>query len=121
MSRLRKFILLVAILVIIFVLSPIIYVEANKKIFENRVTEYLVNEKGYHPNDIELVEGVYGFKMPEFYTKVIFKDEPYIEYTYFAHGGVAQFDYEIIDNVYNRITFKELKNYDSNGSIDKYK
>ena len=45
----------------------------------------------YDKGEIGSVEGVYGFKMPEFYTIVTFENEAYVEYTYFAHNTVLQF------------------------------
>lgn len=117
MRKPLKIALFVAIIVLIIILSRFIYIEVNKNNYQNRVTNYLLKEMGYAKNEIALVEGVYGFKLPEFYTIVIFENEPYVEYTYFAHEEVLQFDYEITDNKYIEITKKELKNYDPNGLI----
>ncbi|WP_449445590.1 DUF3139 domain-containing protein, partial [Ureibacillus acetophenoni] len=102
----------------VIVLSRFIYIEVNRNNYENKVTNYLLNDMGYDKSEIASVEGVYGFKLPEFYTIVIFENEPYVEYTYFAHKEVLQFDYQIIDSKYDGITKKELKNYDKNGLIE---
>ena len=117
MRKFLKIALFVAIIVLVIILSRFIYIEVNKNNYENKVTNYLVKEMGYDKSEIASVEGVYGFKLPEFYTIVIFENEPYVEYTYFAHDEVLQFDYEIIDREYIDVTQKELKNYDPNGLI----
>ncbi|QHS21484.1 DUF3139 domain-containing protein [Virgibacillus sp. MSP4-1] len=112
MTRLHKIVLIVSTLLILILISPLIYVEVNKKIYENRVTDYLVEEQGYEKEDIASVKGVWGVKMPNFYTTVIFENEPYVEYTYFAHNGVGQFDYEVIDGEHKEINVEDLKNYE---------
>lgn len=111
MRKLLKIALFVTIIVLVIILTRFIYIEVNKNSYKNKVTNYLLEEMGYDQSEIALVEGVYGFKMPEFYTIVIFENEPYVEYSYFAHGGISQFDYRIIDRKYIGITKKELKNY----------
>lgn len=118
MRKLLKIALYVAIIVLVIIVSRFIYIEANKNNYENKVTNYLLKEMGYDRSEIVSVEGAYGFKLPEFYTIVIFKNEPYVAYTYFAHNEVLQFGYEIIDKKYNGVTRKELKNHDINGLID---
>lgn len=49
---------------------------------------------------------------------VTFKNEPYIEYLYFAHGRVRQFEFQIIDKEFKRITKEDLRNYDPNSLIN---
>lgn len=117
LRKLLKIFLFVVMIVLVIILSRFIYIEVNKNNYENKVTNYLLKEIGYDKSEIVSVEGVYGFKLPEFYTIVIFENEHYVEYTYFAHDGVLQFEYEIIDRKYIGITKKELKNYDPNGLI----
>nr|WP_239584283.1 DUF3139 domain-containing protein [Aquibacillus albus] len=102
--------MIVSILVLVVILSPFIYLEVNKNIYENRVTNYLLEVRIYDEEEIASVEGVFGFKMPKFYTTVTFENEPYVEYTYFAHNEVLQFDYEILDEEHKGISEEELKN-----------
>lgn len=109
---------LFTILILVIILARFIYIEVNEQIYENRVTNYLMNELEYDLSEIASVEGVYGFKMPKFYAVVTFTNEPYIEYLYFAHGRVLQFEYQIIDKEFKGITKDDLRNYDSNGSIN---
>lgn len=78
--------------------------------FANRVSEYLIEEKGYKKEEIKSIKGVWGKKLPAFYVVVIFMDEENIEYTYFAHGNVRQIEYRIIDG--KSVTVDELKNYE---------
>ncbi|MEK4244535.1 DUF3139 domain-containing protein [Psychrobacillus sp. FSL K6-2684] len=118
MQKLHKITLIVSILILIIILLPFIYLEVNRNIYENKVTNYLLEEMEYDKGEIGSVEGVYGFKMPEFYTIVTFENEPYVEYTYFAHNTVLQFGYEIIDKEHDGITKEDLKNLDPNGLID---
>lgn len=61
------------------------------------MTNYLIDEKGYGKSRLASVEGVYGFKLPQCYTSVIFETEPYIKYIYLDHDEVLKFDYEIVD------------------------
>ncbi|GAA0489649.1 hypothetical protein GCM10008986_14390 [Salinibacillus aidingensis] len=103
MPRLHKIALTVSILLLLIL---------NKKVYENRVTDYLVEEQGYKKEEITSVEGVWGFKMPKFYTTVTFENEPYVEYTYYAHDGVRQFDYEIIDGKQKEMSVEDLKNHE---------
>ncbi|MFC5651134.1 DUF3139 domain-containing protein [Paenibacillus solisilvae] len=61
------------------------------------VTNYLIEEKGYTAEEIQSVKGVWGIKLPAFYAVVVFKDEPFVEYIYFAHNAVHQFEYRLSD------------------------
>ncbi|MEK4386185.1 DUF3139 domain-containing protein [Solibacillus sp. FSL W7-1464] len=115
MPKKLKAVLLIPIFII---LTRFIYIEANELIYANRVTDYLLDELQYDQSEIASVEGVYGFKMPKFYTVVVFTNEPYIEYIYFAHERVLQFEYQIIDEEFEGITKDDLCNYDPSGSIN---
>lgn len=118
MPKKFKVVLLFLIFVLVIILARFIYIKANEHIYANRVTDYLVNEMEYDEGEIASVEGVYGFKMPKFYVVVTFTNEPHIEYVYFAHGRVVQFEYQIIDKAFEGITKEDLRNYDPNGSIN---
>lgn len=72
-------------------------IQVNKIIYAKRVTHYLLEEQGYEKDDIKSVKGVWGFKLPPFCAVVIFTDEPFVEYIYFAHNDVIQFGYRITD------------------------
>ncbi|MCZ8534885.1 DUF3139 domain-containing protein [Psychrobacillus psychrodurans] len=95
------------------VIVPLVSIQANKYIYKNRVTTYLIEEKGFEKDDIESVEGKWGFKLPAYYAVVTFKNEPYVEYTYFAHDkDVFQFNYNITDTGQKEgIKEEDLKNY----------
>ncbi|MFC3886245.1 hypothetical protein ACFOU2_23250 [Bacillus songklensis] len=57
--------------------------------------------------------GIWGVKLPSFYAVVVvFKDEPYVEYIYFAHNDILQFDHRITDEGRKQgITESDLKHY----------
>lgn len=114
MSRFKKIaITTFLVLFIVGVISPLVYVQVNKKIYETRVTNYLIKDMGYTREEIKTVEGVWGFKLPQFYTIVVFENEPYVEYTYFAHNKVLQFEYRITEEGKQKgITKEDLKNHD---------
>lgn len=95
---------------VVIIILPILYVQINKIVYANRVSDYLIEEKDYKKEEIKSIEGIWGKKMPAFYVTVIFKDEPNIEYSYFAHGKVRQFEFRTIDGT--TITMDELKNYE---------
>ena len=49
---------------------------------------------------------------PTFFWKVVFENEPYIEYIYFAHNDVIQFEYLITEEGKQKgITENDLINY----------
>ena len=113
MSRTKKvMIVTIVVIFIALVLTPIVAIQANKYIYKNRVSTYLIEEKGFVNEDIELIEGKWG-KLPTFYVNVVFKNEPHVKYTYFAHDNdVYQFSYEISDEGRNvGIVEGNLKNY----------
>ncbi|MGE7839083.1 DUF3139 domain-containing protein [Viridibacillus arvi] len=108
MKKLIK-IMVICLLVLIFVFVFVLFVkvQTTKTIYEKRVTNYL-NEQGYEKKEIKSVEGEWGVKLPQVYTVVVFKDEPFVKYIYYAHDGVVQVDY---------ILSEELKK----SGIDSYK
>lgn len=113
MSRTKKVMTVtVVVILIVLVLTPIIAIQANKYIYKNRVSTYLIEEKGFAKEDIESIEGKWG-KLPTFYVIVTFKNEPSVNYTYFAHSNdVFQFSYEISDEGRDEgIVEENLKNY----------
>lgn len=109
MSRAKRVMIIsLFVILIVLVLTPIIAIQANKYIYKNRVSTYLIEEKGFVNEDIESIVGKWG-KLPTFYVIVTFKNEPNVKYTYFAHGNdVIQFSHEISKG----ITEENLKNYD---------
>lgn len=110
-KRIIKIILLVILIGLVIV--PLVSIQANKYIYKNRVTTYLIEEMGFEKEDIESIEGKWGFKLPEYFAVVTFKNEPYVEYTYFAHDkDVFQFNYKITDEAQKEgIKEEDLKNY----------
>ncbi|OAB45254.1 DUF3139 domain-containing protein [Paenibacillus glacialis] len=105
--------IIIVIIITILVVTPIVYVQANKIIYANRVTNYLLEEQKYSREEIESVEGVWGIKLPSFFSVVTFKDEPYVEYIYFAHNEVLQFGYRLTEEGKEEgITESDLKYYD---------
>lgn len=48
--------ILLSIIAASIILTPIIYVQANKRIYANRVTRYLVEEKHYRKDEIQSVK-----------------------------------------------------------------
>ncbi|MDN4604119.1 DUF3139 domain-containing protein [Paenibacillus sp. F6_3S_P_1C] len=103
MTKKKKYIQLAfLIIMIMLVLTPFVYVQVNKKIYAHRVTEYLIEEKKYTQEEIESVEGIWGIKLPPFFALVNFKDEPDVEYIYFAHNEVLQFGHRISEEAQRR-------------------
>jgi len=80
------------IVIVLIVLLPILYIQVNKLVYAQRVKEYLIEQKHYSEAEIASVKGVWGKKLPSFYVKVIFADEPYATYIYYAHRPVMQAD-----------------------------
>ncbi len=105
--RKRKILILFLVIIVVF---PIVTIQLKKLIFANRVSHYLIEEKGYKKEEIRSVEGIWGMKMPAYYVIVFFENEPTIEYTYFVHSGIGQFSYRSIDG--KPVTVDQLKNYD---------
>ncbi|WP_339199933.1 DUF3139 domain-containing protein [Paenibacillus sp. FSL P4-0176] len=95
----------------ILVVTPFVYVKVNKMIYAHQVTEYLI-EKKYSPEEIESVEGVWSIKLPQFLAIVKFKDEPDVEYIYFAHNDVIQFSHRISEEAQKKgKTKSDLKHF----------
>ncbi|WP_373876570.1 DUF3139 domain-containing protein [Paenibacillus spongiae] len=102
-------------LVIVIFITPFFYVQANKLIYANKVTSYLLNVQHYKKNEIKSVKGIWGIKLPSFYTVVVFENEPYVEYIYFAHNDVMQFSHNITEEGKQLgITDSDLKNIVAN-------
>ncbi|MGE6226889.1 DUF3139 domain-containing protein [Paenibacillus chitinolyticus] len=96
--------------VLIVVLAPFVYVQGNKMAHAERVRSYLLQEKGYKEDELASVKGVWGIKLPPFYTVVVFKDETEVNYVYFSHNDVLQFDQWITPKGVERgITPEKLK------------
>ncbi|MFC3749959.1 DUF3139 domain-containing protein [Paenibacillus sp. GCM10012306] len=111
-TKIRTLAIIIGALVAIFVVTLVAYVQVNKIVYANRVTNYLIEEKKYSREEIASVKGVWGIKLPPFYSVVIFKDEPDVEYVYFAHNEVLQFSHRSIqEGRENGITESELKHY----------
>lgn len=108
----KKIKMLIVIVIMILVITPFVYVQANKMIYKNRVTNYLLETQSYSKEEIESVKGIWGIKLPSFFAVVIFKDEPNVEYVYFAHNEVLQFGYRLTQEGTRRgITVSDLKHY----------
>lgn len=98
MSKKKKVVSsIVVILVLAFLITPMIYITANKIRYADRVKEYLFEDKMYTKNEIESVEGIWGVKTPSFYVVVTFQDEPDVAYIYFAHNRIFQFGYTLTE------------------------
>ena len=82
-------------IVVVVILTPVVYVQVNKVIYANRVSQYLIGQEHYTREDIASVKGIWGIKLPPFFATVVFKDEPHVEYVYFAHNEVMQFSYHL--------------------------
>ena len=105
--------IIIAMLMIILLVVTIIYVQANKIEYADRVTDYLIEEQKYGREEIISVKGIWGIKLPSFYTEVIFMDEPDVEYIYFAHNEVIQFGYRLTEEGKQKgITESDLKHYE---------
>ncbi|MBD2869062.1 DUF3139 domain-containing protein [Paenibacillus arenilitoris] len=113
MSKTKKFfIVMVLVFAFALVVTPYVYVQINKIVYDDRVTNYLIEEEGYKAEEIRSVKGVWGIKLPPFYAVVVFNDEPFVEYIYFAHNDVLQFGYGISDEGKQKgITEADLKHY----------
>ncbi|SEF68822.1 DUF3139 domain-containing protein [Paenibacillus sp. UNC499MF] len=97
-------------IVLIMLTAPVVYVQGNKMAYAERVRSYLLQEKGYKEEELASVKGIWGIKLPPFYTLVVFKDEPHVEYVYFSHNDVIQFDQRISpDGVERGIKPENLK------------
>lgn len=98
MSRAKRTLaIILAVLAVLIVLTPIVYVQAGKIVYARKVTAYLKQEMGYTQDEISSVQGKWTIKAPPFVVLVKFKDEPEVKYTYFAHDEVIQFSHSISD------------------------
>ncbi|MBS4214595.1 DUF3139 domain-containing protein [Neobacillus rhizophilus] len=97
MKRTRKiFRVTLLVLLVGIIIVPIITIQTNKFIYKNRVSNYLVEEEGIDRDDIESIKGKWGFKLPSYYVIVTFKNEPQVEYIYFAQDNdVFQSNYKL--------------------------
>ncbi|MFE6166924.1 DUF3139 domain-containing protein [Viridibacillus arvi] len=110
----RKIKKIIAIVLLVFILVSALKIQNIRTTYEERVSSYLLNEQGYEKKEIKSIKTKYNFKMPPFYTIVIFEDEPFVKYSYFAHnkGRVKQFDYTLTEEAKKRgIDESKLKHY----------
>ncbi|ALC85143.1 hypothetical protein AM499_04425 [Bacillus sp. FJAT-22090] len=120
-KKVTRILIIFIVLICVVFFGAFLKIENTKTEYEKRVTSYLVDEKGYDKKDIKSVDGIYGVKLPPYYVVVIFEDEPYVRYIYFAHAEVIQFDYILTNKAIEmNINKSKLKNYDPLSEIDKY-
>ncbi|CAM4243751.1 DUF3139 domain-containing protein [Paenibacillus typhae] len=91
----RRVVYVLRVLIVLLLLTPVVYVQVNKILYAKRVSAYLKETKGYTKQEIASVKGIWSIKAPPFLVEVEFRDEPGVEYIYFAHAGVLQFSYSI--------------------------
>ncbi|ETT81057.1 DUF3139 domain-containing protein [Viridibacillus sp. FSL R5-0477] len=106
----RKIKKIIAIVLLVLILVSALKIQNIRTTYEERVNSYLLNEQGYEKKEIKSIKTKYNFKMPPFYTIVIFEDEPFVKYCYFAHneGRVKQFDYILTEEA-KKIDIDESK------------
>ncbi|MGG4341233.1 DUF3139 domain-containing protein [Paenibacillus lautus] len=108
----KKIRIALLVLFVLVLLSPFVYVQANKMIYAKKVNAYLLEEERYSKDEIQSVKGVWGVKLPAFYVVVVFNDEPDVEYIYFAHDTIMQFEYRLTPEGKARgITRSKLRHY----------
>jgi hypothetical protein len=110
---------IISILVIWFIVSLFTDKKENEPTFyEEKVTRYLIDEKGYEEDEIKSIEerGELG-SLPPRYVVVTFENETHIAYIYYAHHIVVQASYYFLDEEYKGFTEEDLKNIDPNGHI----
>lgn len=113
MSKFKKSWKISTAVIILLILVPFLYIQINKIVYEKRVTDYLMEEKGYRAEDIQSVTAKWGLKLPPFYAEVVFEDEPNVVYIYFARDDVKQFDYRIWDEGEKEVPESNLKHLES--------
>lgn len=65
MSRTKKIIKRILLVILIgLVIVPLVTIQANKYIYKNRVATYLLEEKGFEIEDIESIDGKWGYYLP---------------------------------------------------------
>ncbi|WP_245827572.1 DUF3139 domain-containing protein [Paenisporosarcina indica] len=122
MSRLKKIMVTFLVIVLFVVIVTFVKIQDIKNTYEKSVTNYLLHEQGYEKNEIKSVEGIWRFKLPAFYTVVVFEDEPFVQYIYYAHNGVKQIEYSLTyEGIEKGIDETKLKHYVPFDNIDKYK
>lgn len=105
----KKIIIILSLTLILLLLSTRIYINVKKQKCLNEVTNYLYQEKGYTEADIKMIESKKS-RLPSYYVKVIFENEPTIMYSYFCKRKIGQFEnYPIYGP---EIPIDQLKNYD---------
>ncbi|MNC36154.1 hypothetical protein D3C76_225630 [compost metagenome] len=108
----KALVITLTVLGLLIVLTPIVYVRVGIVVYAHRVREYLTEELGYTRAEIASVKGKWTIKAPPFVVLVKFRDEPEVEYTYFAHDGVVQFSHDISQEGLDKgITEKSLRHY----------
>lgn len=108
----KKIIISVTIILIIFTGIIFTLINAEKKQLKTDVEKYL-NQKGYTSSDIKSVNTYFG-RMPFFSAKVKFKDEEHVDYFYLNDGGqIKQFSTPLLDGNRNydiaKQNFKHLE------------
>ncbi|MFJ7736348.1 DUF3139 domain-containing protein [Lysinibacillus sp. NPDC097287] len=106
----RKWLVLV---LLILLIAPFGYVELKKMIFENRIQQYLTEEKAYAEAEIKSIECQWHFfGLPKYWGEVIYTDEENVVYVYFAHDKdrPLQFEYYTLDG--SEPKSEELKHYE---------
>lgn len=105
----KKFILIG---LVILLLVPFSFVQIKKRVYENRIEHFLIEEKSFEKEDIQSIEGEWHFAgLPKYWVNVIFSDEPNVVYIYFAHDKerIGQNEYYSIDS---KNSSDQLKHYD---------
>lgn len=111
----RKYIIAICVsaIVLSLVLTRFVYANYTEYIYAERVRHYLLEEMKYDMKEIKEIKGIYGGKLPSCIVTVTFRDEPYLEYIYYAHNGIFQASFRMIDQDFEKqITRKKLKHYD---------
>jgi len=99
LTRINIFRISISLILLALISIPFFYIYINKHIYKEKVTNYLLNEESYKLEELQSVKGVWGKKLPSFYALVVFKNEPLVEYVYFAHrpDNILQFSYRITE------------------------
>lgn len=106
----KKYLIIV---LVILLIVPFCMVQIKKQVYENRIQDYLIEEKSYMKEDIQSIECKWHFAgLPSYWINVIFSDEPNVVYTYFAHDkeNLLQFEYHVIDRT--KLSIEQLKHFD---------
>ncbi len=87
---------LLIIVLVILLLTPFCKVWLKKKLYENRIEHFLMEEMDYEPEEIQSIKASWHFAgLPSYSVTVIFSDEPKVKYIYFAHdkNQLGQFEF----------------------------